>query len=164
MKNKVLVLLLIAGLYFNVYAFGQEEPRMEDRLISSTFKTLGKTFVLMSDIKKLKKDNIAKLSNMDDDKFRMRYAKVYEIVKALPDNLRSRYKISEDMPKEQAIRDIRSLDKDKLYQIIDSVPDKIIADQFRLRLRYRKQNGQKESLITQIYKYWNELMNKMKIS
>ncbi len=164
LKNKVFVLLLIAILSFKGYVFPQEQASMEDRLISSTFKTLAKTFVLMTDIDKLKEDNIDKIVRMDKDKFQKRYARIYEIIKDLPYNLRSRYAITEKMTKWQAIKDVESLDKGKIYEIIDLVPDKIIADQFRLRLRHRKQNVQKDNLITQINHYWNDLMKKMNMS
>lgn len=164
MKNKVFALLLACGLFFNGHAFAQEPSSLEDKLIGSTFKTLAKAFVLVTDINKLKEDNMNTLAKMDNDKFQVRYAKAYEVIKALPESLKSRYKITENMSKNQAIKSIWSLNKDKIYEIIDLVPNKIIADQFRLRLRYRKQKSPNENLISQIHSYWNDLMKKMNLS
>jgi len=165
MKHRFFALLLIAGLFFNNYAFAQESPiSLEDKIIGSTFKALARTFVFMVDINKLRKDNIAKLNKMDNDKFRKRYAKVYKVIKDLPYSLRYRYKINEYTTKEQAIMDVESLDKDEIYQIIDAVPDDTIACQFKQHLRYKKQTVQKDNLITQINNYWNDLLKKINLT
>lgn len=165
MKSKVFALLLFCAVLFNGYIFAQEPAAsLEDKIISSTFKVLAKAFVLTTDIDKLKRENIAKLAKMDDEKFQMRYSKVYALAKDLPQSLKSRYKFTENMSKEQAIKDIKLLDKDRIYEIIDLVPDKIIADEFRLRLRYRKQKVPNENLIAQIHSYWDDLMKKLNLS
>ncbi|MCX5704624.1 MAG: hypothetical protein NTZ92_00915 [Candidatus Omnitrophica bacterium] len=164
-KNKFVifkvVLLLVIGLCFQSYTFAQEKISMEDKIIGSTFKTLAKTFVVMVDIDKLKKDNINKLNKMDKEKFIKRYAKAYEVIKDLPPELKISYGITENMPKEQAIKNIESFDKKNIYKLIDSIPDTIIAKQFKKYLSEKKEEVQKSSLVAQINKFWNKMVEKV---
>lgn len=161
MKKGQFILLLILSLCSQSYIFAEEKVGIEDRLIGSTFKTLAKAFVVIADINKLKKDNIDKISKLDKDKFRIRYAKVYKAIKDLPYQLKVDYGISENMTKEQVIRNVRSLDKKRIYEIIDAVPDKIITKQFKQYLYDKKQEIQKSSLVEQINKFWNGMLKKI---
>ncbi len=157
-------LLLILSLCFQGYIHAEERVSMEDRLIGSTFKTLAKAFVAVADINKLNKNNIDKLSKIDKYKFQSRYAKVYAVIKDLPYHLKTKYGITEHMTKEQVIKDIESLDKKRIYEIIDSIPDKIIANQFKQYLDNKKQGIQKSNMVKQINRFWNELIRKVNIS
>lgn len=148
------------GLCFQGSVFAQEKVSLEDRLISSTFKTLAKTFVTAVDIKKLKKDNIAKLNKMDKEKFQKRYLKVYEVIKDLPFSLKVRYGVTRQMNKERAIKIVEALDKKKMYEIIDAVPDRVIANQFRQYLSEKKQKIEKSNLLEQINKLWYKMTEK----
>ncbi len=158
-----LILFLATGLYFQNYVFAQENVSMEDKIIGSTFKTLAKAFVVMADIEKLKKNNIDKLNKMDKDKFKRRYTKVYEVIKDLPPKVKVSYGITEHMPKEQVITNIESLDKKKIYETIDSIPDTIIAKQFKQYLSEKKQEIQKSNMVEQVNKFWNKMIEKVNI-
>jgi len=155
------ILLLITGLCFQSYLFAQEKVGTEDKVIGSTFKILAKAFILMADMDKLKKNNIEKLNKMGEEKFEKRYAKVYEVIKDLPSELKVSHGITEDMSKEQAIKNIASFDKKSIYETIDSVPDKIIATQFRQYLNEKKQEIQKSNLLEQINKFWSKMIGKV---
>ena len=155
-----IILLLILNLCFQNCLFAEEKASAQDRIIGSTFKTLAKAFVATVDINKLKKNNIDKLNKMDEGKFKKHYVKVYGVIKDLPDNLKARYLVAEDFTKEEAIKDIKSLDKKKLYEIIDSIPDTIIAQQFRQYLAKQADRIQKSNLAQQINKLWNKIIGR----
>lgn len=157
-----IALSLIIILTISSHAFARQNVSVEDRIIGSTFKTLAKAFVAASDINRLKKDNIYKLSKMDNTKFQKRYAKVYPVIKELPEQLRMSYGISEYLGREEAIKDIESLDKLRLYEIIDAIPDTVIAAQFRQHLTRKKEEIQKINLVGQIKKIWAKIIEKTK--
>ena len=158
------ILWLVTGLCFKNYIFAQEKVNIEEKIIGSTFKTLAKAFVVMVDMDKLKKNNIEKLSKMDEEKFRRRYAKVYEAIKDLPPKLKDSYGITEAMAKEQAIKNIESFDKKKIYETIDSIPDTIIVKQFKQYLSEKKQEMRKGGLVEQINKLWDKMIRKVNVS
>lgn len=157
-----LILLLVAGLYLQGNIFAQEKVSVEDKIIGSTFKSLAKAYVATADMEKLKKENIAKINKMDEEKFNRRYAKVYNAVKDLPENLKKEYKITEDKSREQAIKDIQSLDKKQIYKALDAVPDTIIANNFKRYLNEKKEELQKTNLAQQINKVWDKITQKAK--
>lgn len=132
-------------------------------MIGSTFKALAKAFVAVVDIDKLKKSNIDKLNKMDRDKFEKRYAKVYKATGGLPYKLKAKYGISENMAKEVAIKDIASLDKKTIYEIIDLIPERIIADQFRQYLSQEKKEMKESNIIEQIIGFWNKMIRKVNV-
>ncbi len=155
-----LILWLVAGLYFQGNVFAQQKVSLEDKIIGSTFKSLAKAYVATANIEKLKKENIENINNMDEEKFKRRYAKVYDAVKDLPADIKKEYKISENKTKEQAIKDIQSLDKKQIYKTLDAVPDTIIANNFKQYLNEKKQELQKTNLAEQINKIWNKITQK----
>ena len=158
------VILLIIALNFTKPVFAQKSSDIQDRIIGSAFKTLAKAFVAVTDINKLKEDNARKIINMDEDKFRKRYAKVYEVIGNLPARIKSVYGIREVMSREEAARSIKILDKNKAYEIIDVIPDKMIADQFRQYLQKKKQDIKNSNLAEQINQFWNKVTGKFKKS
>ena len=156
-----LILILVIGLSFQSCAFAKEKVSIEDMIIGSIFKSLAKAFVAVTDINKLKKDNIDKLNKMDTDKFRRRYAKVFEVIKDLPPELKSKYGVTVHMTKEQTIKNIESFDKETINETIDSIPDTIIVKQFKKYLSEKKQEIQKGKLAEQINKFWNKIVDKI---
>lgn len=160
----VLGLFLMLSFCFNVSAFAQEKVAMEDKIIASTFKALAKVFVAIADINKLRKDNIDKLNKMDKEKFQERYVKVYQVIKDLPPKLKMSFSITKGMTKDQVIGNTESIDKKKLYAIIDSLPDAFIAKHFKRYLNEKKQALQKNNIPEQINKFWNKILQKSKVS
>lgn len=129
---------------------------MQDKLIGAAFKGLARAFVALADVDKLKKENIRRLERMDENKFRKRFAKVYEAVRELPESLRSAYGISEHMSRQQAINAVELLDKKRIYAIIDSVPDAAIAGCFRRSLGSGRAGRQGDDAIAQINAFWDK--------
>lgn len=152
--------LLAVSLYIPAHAFAQERISAQDKVISSTFKTLAKGFVAVADIDKLKASNIKKIDKMDEGKFNKRYAKVYKAIKDLPSNLKISYGITENMTKERAINIIESLNKGKIYEMIDSLPDAFIAERFKQYISEKKQEIQKSNLVVEINKLWSKIIEK----
>jgi hypothetical protein len=147
MKKKMpiglMIPLLIIGLYFR------------NSIIGFVFKTLTKASVVMQDISILKKDSIDKLNKMDAEEFQRQYTKVLHV---RPFYLKFSYIVKEHMTKEQVIKDIESLDKKKIYAIIDSIPDKAIIDNFKQYLSNKKQEILNSNIVKQINKLWNKMI------
>lgn len=100
---------------------------------------------------------------MDKDKFEKKYAKVYKAIESLPYKLKAKYGVSKNMAKEVAVKDIASLDKKTIYEIIDLIPERIIADQFKHYLRKEKKEIQKSNIIEQIIGFWNKMIRKVNV-
>lgn len=158
---KQISLLLILTLCFEGLVFAQGQTSVEDKIIGSIFKVLAKTFVAVGDINKIKKDNIEVLSKMKEEKFNKRYAQVYNDIKDLPIELKVRYGIGEAMTKKQAIRNIEALDRQTIYEGIDSIPDTFIAHQFKQYLSEKKEEIQKSYVVEQINKFWKNIIEKV---
>lgn len=156
----MLSFLLIWGLCFPGYIFAQKKDSLEDKIIGSTFKSLVKAFVATANIDQLKEKYINKINKMEEKKFRERYAKIYQKVKGLPNSLKTKHEITEYKSRKQAIKDIESLNKKKIYQAMDSIPNKMIADNFKEYLAEKKQEMQKSNLVEQINKVWNKIARK----
>ncbi|PIU83702.1 MAG: hypothetical protein COS68_02655 [Elusimicrobia bacterium CG06_land_8_20_14_3_00_38_11] len=133
-------------LCFQKLFFAEEKSGWGDTVIGFTFKTLSKSYLAAADINKLKKNGINKLLKMSDEKFRKRYAEVYAVIKDLPPPVRTKYGLTEKMTKKQAIKSLAGLDKKQIYEIINAVPNSVIAERFREAVAGDK--GSKPSGIT----------------
>lgn len=156
-----LILLLAIGLSFHSRAFAAEDTSLQDNVIGSTFKTLAKGFVAVMDVDKFKKNNIVQLNKLRPDKYKRKYAKVYQIIRELPPELKIEYGIVEDMPREQLVREIELLDKKKIYEAINAIPNAIIGREFRLYLDGQKQEIRESSLVKQVNEFWNKVLAKV---
>lgn len=133
-----------------------KETTLTHNLIGSTFKTLAKAFIAAADIEKIKKNNAEKLKKMDEARFRKRYEKVYNIIKDCA-SLTEGYGLGKDLTKQQAIDKINSLDKKKACKIVDSIPNLLIANQFKLYLNEKKQEIEKSNLVLQVQRLWDKI-------
>jgi hypothetical protein len=162
--RKQIALLLILDLCFQSFTFAAEQVSAEDRMIGSTFKALAKTFILFADLDKLKETHINQINKMSEEKFKEEYSKAYKIIKDFPAELQASYGISETMTKARAIKNINSLDKKKIYNTIDCIPDATIASQFKEYLGREKQGMQKSNLVEQIKMFWERIMEKFNLA
>lgn len=133
-----------------------EKTTLTDNIIGSAFKSLAKAFIATADIEKIKKNNAEKLKKMDEARFRKRYEKVYNIIKDCA-SLTEAYGLDKDLTKQQAIEKINSLDKKGACKIVDSVPNSLIANQFKLYLNEKKQEIEKSNLSLQIQRLWKKI-------
>lgn len=158
MKIIFLCLLAIAFPLQNIYA--EQRPSVSEKIIGSTFKTLAKAFVATADIEKIKSGNIKKIRKMPKEKFQQRYAKIYPVLNGLPNTLKNQYNLSENLSREEATSAIESLNKQKIYRIINIIPDTLIASQFKAYLAQAKQKIQESNLVREIEKFWNKIITK----
>jgi hypothetical protein len=155
-----LILALAIGLSFQGYVFAEERAKAQDKIIGSMFKGLAKAYVAVTDLDKLKKNNIEELNQMDMGIYKYRYGRIYEVVKDWPLALKNNYKITEQMTREQAIKNIESVDKKKIYEMIDATSDTAIVEQFKKFLNLEGQETQKRSLPEKINRVWNKILEK----
>ncbi len=152
-----IIILLSAQIVFA--ALDPAKGSVSDNLIGSTFKTLAKAFVAGADIEEIKEQNIFKLIKMNEDKFHRQYVKIYAVLKECP-SLREAYGFSEFTTKDLVIENIRALDKKKINQIIDLVPNAVIAAQFKEYLKSLKEELQQNNLFVQINQSWNKIIGR----
>lgn len=150
-----ITILLSAQLVFA--ASGAGCGNISDNVIGSTFKTLAKVFAAGADIEKIKSENILRLEKISEDKFRRQYAKIYAVLKECS-SLREAYGFNEFTAKETVIENIKVLDKKKISQIIDQVPNSVIASQFKEYLRGLKEELRQNNLFAQINQTWNKVV------
>ncbi len=154
--------LVFAGFFTAAgYSSAAEAPKRNeavDNIIGSSFKTMAKAFVATADLEKLKKHNIEKLKKSDENKFRRQYLKAYNTVKDCP-AITAEYGLTPTLEKKAVIEKINSLNKKKIYQAIDSVPNSFIADQFRAYLAKKNEELKKADIGGQIARLWQDMIN-----
>lgn len=142
MKKAILVLIFMS-LAANSFASPplpiHAKPRsdvdgtVKERLIGSFVKTFAKTYVATTNLQKFKEKNITKIRKMDEAKFQRVYGKIYrEMIADLPEELRKEYGVEPVMTREMAIERINSFTtKKRIYQMINAIPNKMIAQHFK---------------------------------
>jgi len=134
-----------------------EPPKFKDRIIGSSFKILAKGFITAMNVDKVKASGVKKINKMSQNKFESKYAKIYAIIKDLPEPLVNSLGFTEKMTKEKAILSINSLDKKKMLELVNQIPDKFIADKFRGYLTEQKHNIAKINIGGQIREFWAKI-------
>ena len=158
LKN-MLILALLAGLLSPCYLHAATEPAVDQQIISAVLKSLARAFIATADIEKIKRENIAKIERMRQDKFEVRRAKIMQAVKDMPAPIKEKYLLSENMSKDDAIMAIYLLDKKRLYEIIDAAPDAMLARLFKEHVSRTSQQIQSSQLAVQIRKIWDNFIN-----
>jgi len=153
----LVVTLFLIGLVNPAISAAAEKA--SDAIIGSTFKTLAKAFIATADIDKLKQINVYKLAKKDDAKFRTQYAKIYLVLKQCP-AIVSKYGLTEDLTKKQAIEKLKSLNKEDMYWALKSVPNRVIADEFRKYILDEKQALKNSNVVEKVKQVWNRMIEK----
>jgi len=156
--KSILILALLEGLLFQDYSYAATEPAADQQIISAVLKSLARAFIATADIEKIKRENIAKIERMRQDKFEVRRAKIMQAVKDMPAPIKEKYLLSENMSKDDAITAIYLLDKKRLYEIIDAAPDVMLARLFKEHVSRTSQQIQSSQLAIQIRKFWDNLI------
>ncbi|MBU1912038.1 MAG: hypothetical protein KKB22_00690 [Candidatus Omnitrophica bacterium] len=118
----------------------------KDAIFAFIFKILAKAYVSTTDIEILKKENIDRINKMDEESFHWFYLDFYEHISKVS-FININYGLNEDISKEGAVSKIKSLDKQKLYAIIDSLPNEIIIGEFK---RYLSNNNKQVPQINSV--------------
>jgi hypothetical protein len=125
----------------------------EDKVISSTIKTLAKVYVASRDISSL----AASVEDMSDDVYSRQISRFNRILSLCP-QLGVSFGITTDMPRDLLVEKIKRWDKQKMYSLIDSIPDSVIASEVKGYLSRRQKPGDNSNLVLQITKAWNTVL------
>jgi len=133
---------------------------LADYTIAGTIKTLAKIFVRTVDLEKVKARQIKALSKMKEAKFQKRYAEVYNVLKDLPPGLLAHEGITEHMTKQEAIKEIRRIDKPDLIDSIDKIPDHVIVKYVKEWLRRKPHQSKDKTFLQQTDSLWKKFIQK----
>ena len=111
------------------------EATIGEKALGTTIKTAVKAVIAVTNIENVKKKIINKLDRIDEGRFKAQYTSFYEIIKDLPPDIKATYEVTPYMTKAQMARNIKSVDKKEIYEIINRIPDKTVADLFKQYLR-----------------------------
>lgn len=150
-------LVLIFVMVFCFGAYAQEKTGLDEKIIGMAFRTVMRVFVAASDMDQLKRNNVVKVKAMDDHDFAAKRARVYDLTKDLPENIKKDYVISPDINREQVVMDIEKLDKKRAYQIIDALSDKALTRMFRKARGKRAEKAHKGD----INSFWENLTERI---
>lgn len=128
-----------------------------EKVIATSFKILAKSFVTFINLESFKEKNAAKMQKMSDDKFKKKYASVHDFLKELPQDIKDEYGIAQEMTRQKAIENIQVMDKDKMYRLIDEVPDSFIARKFNAYVDEQKMVLEKSNIVSQIKGVWEKI-------
>jgi hypothetical protein len=154
---KKVVWMVILGVCLQGPARAAEQASLQDRMVGGAFKTMAKAYIAAADLKELKEKNIKRIEIMREDWFDRQYADVYKVIKALPPDVKDKYRIRPGMSKAEVIVLIRSLDKKEINAIIDAVPDPVITGEFNEQWRTDGTQA-KGDLMGRITKLWDKIM------
>ena len=154
--TKKFILALVFAVCFQGLSMSAEKVTVQERVVGGTFKAMAKAYIATADINKLKEKNIKRIEIMREDWFDQKYAEVYKVIKDLPPGLKEEYRVTAGMPKSRAIAIIRSLDKKKIYAIIDQVPDPMISQQFNAQFSHKEGAA---SLTDRIHMIWGKVVS-----
>jgi len=132
---------------------------MQDKLISSTFKTLSKAYINSTDFDLLKKNTIERLESLDTEDFQQRYPRLLRLADDAP-VLGKRYGISSSMSVKDAAVLVKSLDKKKACLIIDAVPDNVMADHVREYISERSAAGT-GGVVERVNAVWDDIKKRL---
>lgn len=136
--SAVMVLTVISGFFSRAPAENVSDKPAEARLIGFIFKVLAKGVVVASEPDNLKTKVIDKINRMREEDFRSRYQDFYEHF--LNNRVSTdRYGFYDNMTRPEAVKFIRSLNKDKMFVLIDLLPDDFIANEFKRYLFKNKE-------------------------
>lgn len=127
MKTK-LTLLLIVSLFLKS---GLAEAGVGEKAFGATIKTVVKGVIAVTNIENVKKKIVAKLEATDDEYYNLRYSNFYHLIKDLPSDIRTKYKITPRMSKYRMIENIKSVDKKNIHALINRIPSETISDLFK---------------------------------
>jgi len=136
MKKLILTIIFLS---LAMHAFAKEQaparPRetLKEKLIGTIVKTFAKSYVATHSLERFKEKNIKKLAKMDEAKFKRVYGKIYkENLVDLPAHIKDLWGVEENMTREKAIARMNAFKtKKEIYKIINSVPNKMIAQHFK---------------------------------
>ncbi|NTV28984.1 MAG: hypothetical protein HGA80_02765 [Candidatus Omnitrophica bacterium] len=156
LKMLTLSLFCLAALTATVLA--ADGPTAQERLVGGTFKNLARAYVATANIADLKAKNIQRIESMHAEWFRLRYAEVYEVAGSLPQPVREKYGIKQFMTRADAVSVIEKLDKKALYEMIDKLPEQVIAQKFFAEMEKKNADGKPKNILDSVRGTWDSLV------
>jgi hypothetical protein len=160
-----LILLACVFLLANPYFSPAEEKKdqrataAEDAVIAALLKTFASAYVTAVDIKKLKEKQISRLELMKEDDFQAEYERVFAVIRQCP-QFKKKFGLYEGMSREELIARIISFDRKQICDIINSIPDNVLAGQFREYLSETGEGGSKTGITQQVTSVWGRIKAK----
>jgi hypothetical protein len=133
---------------------------VQDRLISSTFKTLAKTYISTTDFNSLKKNTLARLTQLDTEAFHQKYPRTLQVISDSP-ALKKQFGLNPGMSVGQAMLFIRSLDKKKVSAMIDAVPDQVVARHVMEDMASATKSVNSKNIGDQVAAVWSNLQDRL---
>ncbi len=138
-----------------------EKDNAEIKFIGFVFRILAKGLITAADIGQLKINSIDKINKMDEGSFHARYLDIYEHLHDCH-FFTSNYGLRENMTREEAIEKIRLLDRQKMYAIVDALPDTVIANEFKRYLYKNKMETPKADEIEKFFEVIKKMLGEIK--
>lgn len=139
---------------------GAEKPGFQETVIGSSFKLMAKTYVLTTDLEKLKKKHITQIQSSGEDEFRFIYAKTLGVIAESP-RLKSDFGLDAYMDRDGAVDKLKGLNKDRLCRMIDAVPDSVIASRVASFMARRVDEMKGMDLTQRISHVWNSFRQRL---
>lgn len=103
-----------------------QKKGLGSEFIAATFKVMAKAAVYVADMDKLKESARKRVSGMDEAGFSIFYLDFTEHLRGC-DRIISDFGLKPGLTKKEALEKIGGLDKDKLYKMIDALPQETIT-------------------------------------
>ncbi len=136
MKKMILTCMI---LFLASHSFAKEQKvrhrreTLKEKVVGTFVKSFAKSYIATHNLEKFKEKNIKKLLKMDEAKFQRVYSKIYkEMMIDVPQHLKDMWGVRENMTREKAIERLKSFtSKKQIYQLINSIPNQMIAKHFK---------------------------------
>ncbi|MFA6384904.1 MAG: hypothetical protein WCY10_06010 [Candidatus Omnitrophota bacterium] len=132
---------------------------VQDRLVSSTFKTLAKTYITTADFKVLRDNTVKRLQQLDTNSFHQLYPRVLRIVDDAP-VLKKELGLRSDMTVSQAIAFVKSLDKKKSCAVVDMIPDRVVAYHVGQFMAEKTDPANSKNIAARVAAVWQHIQKK----
>ncbi|MFC1593743.1 hypothetical protein ACFL38_00250 [Candidatus Omnitrophota bacterium] len=149
-----------------VEAFAQDTrealPKADatDKIIASTLKLLATTYVRTVDLDNLKQKNIKRIAKKDPEKLNRELLRLHETIQGTP--VEEMLKITPNSSMEVVIARIRSLTKEELHSMIESMPDYTIGKKVKdyFTKRNKEVSGEKKNIVLDVKALWKDIITR----
>lgn len=103
--------------------------QFKTKAVGLAVKTCIKAYIANSDFQSLKKEKMAAINRKPAPQFETDYNQDWAVLKKCPD-LVSKYRLRQNMTKQEALKIISRLNRDDCIKAVDNIPDEVIVEQF----------------------------------
>ena len=146
------IFIVFVSTFTGAVAQAADQGGMTDAVVGSTFKTMAKAYVVTADLEKIKAQSVKRLGSMSDELFQFKYTRFYRVLGDLPEAVRLQFGLTSGMSRQRAISVVRGMDKKKLAQIIDAIPNATVAREF-----WGRPGEEDVSLSERMARFWHRV-------